>query len=102
MQTLMVISRPLAGREEDFNTWYRDVHVPDMLAIDGVKSCTRQRLLLSDGKPAEHTEYVALYEIDGDAQAVMQEMSARVRDGRATLSDAMNPAGAKVSVWETI
>ncbi len=102
MQTLMVISRAVPGREDEFNTWYQDVHVPDMLAIDGVKSCARQRLLSSNGKPPEHAEFVALYEIDGDAQAVLGEMTARIRDGRAALSDTMDPTGAKISVWEPI
>ena len=34
--TLQVTSRALAGREEDYDRWYADVHMGEVLALPGL------------------------------------------------------------------
>ncbi len=98
---LIVFSSPRAGMDEEYNTWYTEVHIPDMLAIPGVKSCHRFRAQPVGGQPPEFA-YLADYDIDGDAGPVLKEIQARSADGRIQLSPAIDPAAMKVTVWESL
>lgn len=63
---LLAFTNPVAGREDEFNRWYDERHVPDLLAVPGIVSA--QRFALTDatgeGKPA--WSYLALYELETD------------------------------------
>ena len=57
-------------REQEYNTWYDEVHLQELVALDGFVSARRLRPVDGDGP------YVALYEIEGDdLQAVLQGMN---------------------------
>ena len=45
-------------REAEWNRWYDEEHVPAMLSVPGIVSCTRYQELGADGK------YLAVYEIN--------------------------------------
>ena len=51
MQTyrLVALSSPLPGREEEYERWYDEQHIPDCLKLDGFLSAQRFRI---EGKPA--------------------------------------------------
>ncbi|MCY3542473.1 MAG: hypothetical protein OXG80_06220 [Chloroflexi bacterium] len=51
-----------AELEDDFNRLYESEHIPNLLQVDGVHSCTRYRLEASsdDGM----ARYAAIYEVD--------------------------------------
>lgn len=67
-------------REQEYNTWYDEVHLPELVAIDGIVSARRLRPVNGEGP------YVALYEIEGDdLQVVLQGMSA----AKLTMSSAL-------------
>jgi hypothetical protein len=51
------------GREQAFNAWYNDIHVPDVIATEWVTSGRRYRNLAPDLQPNE-ARYLALYETD--------------------------------------
>ena len=38
---LLVFSNATDGRDEEFNTWYDEVHVPEVLEVDGVSGASR-------------------------------------------------------------
>jgi hypothetical protein len=78
-----VETRPSApDREEEYNTWYDEVHLPELVALDGIVSARRLRPVDGDGP------YLALYEIEGDdLQAVLDNMRANAR--RLHMSDAL-------------
>ena len=48
--------------EEDFNRIYDAEHVPNLLTVPGVRSCTRYRLESADVDGV--ARYAAIYEID--------------------------------------
>ena len=96
---MLVRSRAKEGMDAEYNAWYSGTHIPDMLLIDGVASCTRHRLRNADGEPAE---YLAIYEIDGDIDLVQKEIAARIKDGRMQLSPAIDAANGGMTVWEPI
>ena len=65
---LVVMSNPLDGRHDDFNSWYSNVHIRDVMRLPGSSAVQRLRLLdaqMSDapGIVADRAfAYLALYE----------------------------------------
>jgi hypothetical protein len=80
---ILVESYPSSpDRDQEYNTWYDDVHLPELVALDGFVSARRLRPV--DGKGP----YVAIYEIEGDdLQAVLDNMIASA--GQMHMSDAL-------------
>ena len=71
---MLVHSRPASPEElETYERWYDDVHIPEMLAVDGFTSA--RRLRADDGE-----SYVVVYESD-DVDAAKAAMAARREAG---------------------
>jgi len=39
--TLVVLTNPVAGREDDYNDWYTNRHLGDVLEVPGIVSAKR-------------------------------------------------------------
>ena len=80
---ILVESRPSSpDRVQEYNTWYDEIHLPELVALDGIVSARRLRPVDGDGP------YFALYEIEGDnLQAVLDNMIANA--GKLHMSDAL-------------
>lgn len=80
---IYVETRPSApDRELEYNTWYDEVHIPELVALDGFFAARRLRPVNGAGP------YVALYEIEGDdLQAILDNMVASA--GQLHMSDAL-------------
>jgi hypothetical protein len=78
-----VETRPSSpDRDQEYNRWYDEVHLPELVALDGFVSARRLRPVEGDGP------YLALYEIEGDdLQAILNNMRANAR--RLHMSDAL-------------
>ncbi len=50
-------------KEEAFNTWYNDEHVPQVLRYDGALSAKRFKKLMGDDK----YQYMAVYEFSSES-----------------------------------
>lgn len=102
-QLFLVFTNPTEGREDEYNQWYDEVHVPDVVAVPGVKSAQRYQLAPSGSEggdtPPTH-RYLAVYEIDGDPAKVLAEFSRRVETGEMPLSDTLDLAGVSMAVWQ--
>ena len=59
---LQVNSKPLAGREDEYNDWYDNTHIKDVLSLPGFNACTRY----VHEKPGETPRHIALYEVETD------------------------------------
>lgn len=85
----LVFSNPVDdSREQEFNDWYDNVHVREVVATPGMVSAQRYKLRETEmsrlaGTPATH-RYLVVYEMNEDPDVVM----GRVRDAHA--SGAMN------------
>src|SRR5689334_19324828 len=55
--SLFVYTNCELGKEDEFNRWYDDVHVPDMLSIDGIVSAQRFELFHIHRGPHIATEF---------------------------------------------
>lgn len=64
----------------EFDQWYTDVHVPEVVALDGFVSATRY------APPEPYGPYVALYAIDGDPDKAVGGLLSAVREGKLQTS----------------
>jgi hypothetical protein len=88
---LVVMSKPAIGRESEYNDWYQNIHLPQLLAIDGVHSAQRLRLTESL-TPGFSSPYLAIYEIETDnPKRVIDEIKDKAEMGTLMISDALNP-----------
>jgi hypothetical protein len=89
---LAVQSSPVAGHEDEYNRWYTETHIPEMLAVPGFVSARRYRVHENGTLPADpsrHT-YLAIYEIDADdLDGPVKEMRERSAAGATRRSDTL-------------
>lgn len=72
---LLVESQPASPADAAaYNNWYDNVHVPEILKVDGFVSA--RRFASADG-----TKFVAIYEIDGDVEAAKANLAAANASG---------------------
>ena len=105
---ILALSNPVEGEEDAFNQWYDERHLADVLDVPGVVAAQRydsapteapqDRDLPADLPPPAH-RYLAIYEVNGDPEAVMNELIARVGAGKVTLGDALDLSTVTFSVW---
>lgn len=65
---LVVMSNAIDGQDDEFNDWYTNTHLADIIALDGFTAARRYRLserqIGEEG--GEPYRYLAIYEVDGD------------------------------------
>lgn len=96
---MAVFSNPTSPEvDEEFNRWYSDVHVKDLIARPGITSARRYKVSEAmHGAGAEH-RYIALYEIEGSPDAVLGALGT----GDNEISPTLDAAGSKVFIWHEI
>lgn len=62
---LVVHTRPVTGREAEFDRWYTETHLPQVVALEGFVSARRYRLSPTPGAVNEHSlPYLAVYDVE--------------------------------------
>jgi hypothetical protein len=97
---LVVLTRPKDGQEAEYNNWYQNTHIPEVLSIPGYKSAQRFKLntpmMAKDPMP-----YLAIYDVEtSDIGAVLQESGRRAQSGEMTASDAVDNDASYVVFYE--
>jgi hypothetical protein len=88
---LLAFTNPVAGREADFNCWYDERHVPDLLAVPGFVSAQRFALTDATGQGRPGWSYLALYELEtDDPDALMAEVRCRLGTDAMPVSDTLD------------
>jgi hypothetical protein len=85
--TLIVYTSPVEGREDEYNAWYDDIHLPEFSALPGVINGRRFQVA-ADGKP----QYAAIYELSTHPDAVMAAMNEGIKNGTVRMSDTVETA----------
>lgn len=104
--TFVVLTNAVEGREDEYNKWYDEVHLDDVLAVPGFISA--QRLSRVDPKGENPYAHLALYEVESDdIDATMQRLADVAGTDAMFLSEAMDPdlkayLYAADGVWKTI
>lgn len=100
----MVFSNPLPGRDDEFNEWYDNVHVPQLLAVPGMLSAQRYALRDTEmyrapgGSIPEH-RYAIIYEMAGDIDAIMQRIREEVAAGHIVMHDSLDMNSWRLAFW---
>ena len=97
---LIVLSNPVAGREDECDRWYQNTHLGQMLSLKGFKRAQRFRLARTMGQ-RDSWSYAAIYEIEtDDIDAVQREIETAAASGRLDISDALAREFAYAAIYE--
>jgi len=92
-------TRALAGQEEAYHRWYDEVHIAEVLGLDGFLSGERFEPvpLAPDAPPPDG--YLAIYEIEtDDVGALLQQLNT----GKMDISPALDTGNVRTALYRTI
>jgi hypothetical protein len=83
---LMAMTNCVPGKEDQYNLWFDNVHIPEILAVDGFSSVQRLQLTSEQRTPGPHPySFAALYRIDtDDLKATLKALGDAVKTGTKT------------------
>lgn len=90
---LIALTNPLEGRDDEFNDWYTNVHLADVLKLPGVTAAQRYRLADTQHRagPLEWA-YMAVYEIEiDDISRTLSALRAASGSDAMPLSPSLSP-----------
>ncbi len=101
----VVLSNPTSGMEDEYNEWYDNTHLKEVLDVPGMVTAQRFKIhddsLLPGVNPAH--KYLAIYEIEtDDIAAVLSDLRSRPGTAAMTISDAFDRNTVNPLVYETI
>jgi hypothetical protein len=97
---MVVMSRPTAGREDEYNEWYQNVHLGELVALPGFKSAQRFRRARSLVEGGVYP-YLAVYELEtDDIDSVLNGLRDAAAGNRLTMSDALDTSDTYAVVYE--
>jgi hypothetical protein len=98
MRSIFVaLSNETEDTDDEFNKWYDEVHIPDVLAIKGYLSAQRFELVpdatIIDASSVTR-RYLAIYELEADDAETVQTLAKSLADGlverQAVISETMD------------
>lgn len=97
---MIVMTKPVEGREEAYNDWYQNTHLRELVALPGIRSARRYRrahsLVAGDSYP-----YMAIYEIEADdLDAVVAGIIEASGSGGIWMSDAIDLGDKYAVIYE--
>lgn len=88
---LVVLTNCVEGEDEEFNRWYSDMHLDDVLKVQDFVAAQRFRLagVVSADKPYR---YCAIYEVEtDDPAAALARLQAKAGTPEMFVSDTLAP-----------
>jgi len=100
--TFVVLTNPVPGKDAEYNDWYTNTHLHDLVKIPGIKSAQRFKIAPQSAKGATH-QYLALYEIETDDLDSVQNAILKASGTSAmVISPAMDQKSADAQYFEEI
>ena len=93
----VVLSSPHEGREEEYNEWYSNTHIPDILALGPFSSARRLKITDAVFGTQPEGQYVTFYETDEKPADALAVLAAARGTDRIRGSDAIDPES--ISSW---
>ena len=93
---LLVFTNPTEGKEDEYNKWYDEIHLGEVLEVPGIVRA--QRFAVADVMPGvtDH-KYVAIYDLDTEDPAGVVSALGAALPGM-NMSDAIDTKTAKMTV----
>jgi len=81
--------------EREYNDWYDQVHIPQILAaVPAITRAQRFRLMSSHGEPDTPAPYLAVYQIEADdPQEAVSQLGRAMASGEITMSPSVKVHG---------
>jgi hypothetical protein len=101
----LVFSNAHDGQDEEFGRWYDERHLPDVLAVPGIRNGRRYTFAPQDDSgDAPRHRYLAAYEYDDNAEpaTIVKEFMTRMGDGTMDLSPAMDVNSVSMTFWQPL
>ena len=97
----VILSNPVAGREDEFNEWYTKQHLDDVLKVPGFVAA--QRFKAQDPENKLPHKYMAIYEMDtDDVQKALDELTSRAGTPDMFMSPSLDLDGVLAAVFDPI
>lgn len=98
--TFVAFTNSVDGREDEFNRWYDQQHVPDVLDVPGFVSA--QRFVCADSQLGSVAhKYMTIYEIETEnLEETLAAFGARAQEGKIVMTDAVDRANAAMCVYQ--
>ena len=95
---VVVLTEPTEGKEAEFNDYYENTHLDEVITSAGYDSAQRFKLVNEVGEPCP-LPYLAVYEAEGESG---DEVLQRLNDSRSERqqSDALNKRTGRAWVFE--
>ncbi|ALJ16399.1 DUF4286 family protein [Sphingopyxis macrogoltabida] len=88
---LIVLSNPVEGKEDEFNKWYDQQHVPDIMRVPGVVGAQRFRGGAGTKSGVGSFRYLAIFDIESpEPGLVVDEIMRRSGTDEMPRSDAIS------------
>ena len=102
--TYVVLTRPVTGKEEEYNDWYDNRHLADVVAVPGFTGAERYRAASGvSGVGDPQMPYLALYTIETDnLQGTLDAMMARSGTDAMPISDALDTSSVYAVIYEAM
>jgi hypothetical protein len=86
----VVFTNAVAGKDDEFNQWYDDVHLGEVVALPGFTGAKRFRIHSDDDAPVHR--YLAIYDMQtDDVASTLTTLTTAAGNGGLRMSDAMAP-----------
>lgn len=101
--TMVVLTNAKEGKDEEFNQWYTNRHLHDVLATPGFVRAQRFQLAVNPSSGGPSWRYYAAYELEtDDLKAAVDELMRRYGTDKMPMSDSMDSSNIFFSVYEAI
>jgi hypothetical protein len=95
---VLIRTSPFRGCENEFNQWYDQVHLAEVLAVPGFVGA--QRFVVAD-TAGEHRRYVAIYEVDSDDITATMERFEKARPSMSS-TPALDPSSVDIELLTAV
>jgi hypothetical protein len=100
---LVVQSNASKGADAEYNDWYNNVHLAEVLQIEGFTAAQRFAVKGDPVAGASSHAYLAIYEMETeDPRSVLDSLAAAVSDGTINMSDAIDTNDVSAVLFEPI
>lgn len=98
----LVFTNARDGRDDEFNAWYDEIHLPEVVAVPGFTGAERYAIRPQPGDPEPKHRYLAIYDMETeDVSATLKELMRRGTTGGFRMTDALGD-GARTDLYEVI
>jgi hypothetical protein len=101
--TYVVLSNPVSGQEAEFENWYGNTHLDDVVAVDGFTSARLFKLADGAAEGAPPQRYMALYTMaTDDPGKLLDDLRVLVETGQMAMSEAFSQEGLATHLYAPI